>query len=470
MKKFFSVISTMLVLLMAASCTASGGGTAASQPENNSEGSADKVADPSAGGEKKSLVFTHWGSPFERDCLENASRNYEQMNPGIEVKNTYIPNDEYTSKIATMLAAGQQLDCGFVSNTDLYIWGEEGRFANIYELIDADDNLSREDFIDGVFYETSDKDVCLGWFIASEPRALFYNKTIFEKAGLPYPTADRKNPMKWDEFVELCQKLTVDAKGNTALDSGFDPKAIMQYGISVGGTAYDKYVPLIFNGNGRVVDDQGKLVIDSDNTIAAIQNIQDLIFKHYVMPQPADLKNMPSGVIALSSGQVAMLADGHWNLLDLGQLDFDFDVGVLPVMNDQTEFAITNDCAPISVFKGPNEQDGYEFLKYLADPENCPQPFEEGLWFPIMKKSMTEEAMQKWAVGPAHPSGFQPTFADTLLNGKTVPPMGLVVRTKTPELETLINTKFEKIFIEGADVKQVINEEFVPEAQKILEP
>jgi len=421
-----------------------------------------------AEGEKTTIVFTHWGSPFERDCLEQACRNYEKLNPDIIIKNIYIPGTEYTAKIATMLAGNQQLDCGFVSYTDLYVWGAEGRFVNIYDFIDQDPEFSREEFLDGTFFETEPGKVSYGWFIASEPRAMFYNKALFDKAGIPYPSSDRLNPMSWEEFVEIAQKLTLDYSGNNAQSPNFDPNSIAQYGVSVGGAALDKYLPLIYNGGGRVFEEDGKFALDSDASIAAIKNIQDLIFKYHVMPHPADLKNMPSGVIGISSGQVAMLCDGHWNLLDLGQLGFDYGCAVLPVMNGVKEFYITNDCAPISVFKGPHEQKAYEFLKYLADPAGCPPPFEGGLWFPILKRSVSDEALATWAIGPAHPDGFHSTFVDSLLNGQKVLPYYWRTREKTPEFETLLNTKFEKIFIEGGDVAQILKEEIRPAVDKIF--
>lgn len=461
--KLLSIIICAVMIMTLASCAS--GGTNQSVKGGNAVTDTSK---PTKDGGKTTVTFTHWGSPFEKDCLNTASREYEKLYPNITVNNIYIPAD-YTTKIATMLASNKAPDCGFVGTTDLYAWGAEGRFVNIYELIDADLNLKREDFLDGVFVESDPGKVSYGWFIASEPRAVFYNKTMFDEAKISYLPSVKDKPLKWDEFVQVCQKLTLDSKKRNALDPNFDVKSIVQYGVSVGGTAMDKYLSLIFNAGADIISEDGKkFILDSPEGILALKNIQDLIFKYHVMPNPADLKNMPSGVVALASKQVAILVDGHWNLLDLGQLDLEYDVAVPPVMGNMTSSVITNDCAPISVFKGPHEKEGYEFLKYLANPENSLTPFKNGLWFPILKSALEPAVMSKWMVGKAHPAGFQSVFVDQLLNGKVIKPFYNYVREKTPEITTLLDTKFEAIFVEGQDVEKVLKEQIRPEMEKIL--
>src|SRR5260370_18341401 len=55
----------------------------------------------------------------------------------------------------------------------------------------------------------------------SPPLALAYNKTLFDRAGIPYPTDD----WTWDDFLRVARALTRDTRGDGAIDqwgSGFD--------------------------------------------------------------------------------------------------------------------------------------------------------------------------------------------------------------------------------------------------------
>ena len=470
MKKISAIISTLLclaLLLVLLGCAGVGGGggapadapdeaeapTEADAPDNG-----DDAATPPSDDEHITVVFTHWGSPFERDVLDIASRTFEQNNPHITIDNQFIPNVDYAARIATMLAGNIQLDSGFLSDTDIHVWGTDGRIANIYNFVDADPNLSRDDFIDHVFYLTDDPEVSWGFFISSQPRAMFFNKDLFDASGVEYPPHDRLNPLTWEEFLYMAQRLTLDSAGNNALDPNFNPDAIVQYGFTVGAFALYQYLPIIYQAGGRVFDEDGEFIFNSPEVALGLQNIQDLIFVYNVMPHPTILANMPAGVIALSAGQVAIMASGHWNLLDLGQFDFRFDSAVLPVMGNVREFYVTNDCAPMVVFNGPHEQEAYEFLIHLLDPVASPDPFTAGLWLPILRSGFTQESLDEWAVGPAHLPGFFGTFVEPMLYGPAVLPFHFWSREKTPELTTMMNTRLEAVMLEGASIPEILDQ------------
>jgi multiple sugar transport system substrate-binding protein len=68
------------------------------------------------------------------------------------------------------------------------------------------------------------------------PAALFYNKDLFDEAGLDYPPHEWGAPYadgdEWtfDKVRDLAMFLTVDAEGNDATMEEFDPDNIVQFG------------------------------------------------------------------------------------------------------------------------------------------------------------------------------------------------------------------------------------------------
>jgi multiple sugar transport system substrate-binding protein len=73
------------------------------------------------------------------------------------------------------------------------------------------------------------------------PAVLFFNKDIFDKAGLAYPPqqygVDYAGGGAWslDTVAEIAPVLTLDRYGQTARNPSFDPDAAVQWGFTMGG-------------------------------------------------------------------------------------------------------------------------------------------------------------------------------------------------------------------------------------------
>jgi multiple sugar transport system substrate-binding protein len=82
----------------------------------------------------------------------------------------------------------------------------------------------------------------IGLPFAVYPSTLFYNKKLFDDAGLAYPPAHYGEKYRmsdgsevewsWDTLREVARLLTIDAGGRNAAQSGFNNKKIIQYGFT----------------------------------------------------------------------------------------------------------------------------------------------------------------------------------------------------------------------------------------------
>ena len=71
------------------------------------------------------------------------------------------------------------------------------------------DDMVKESGIDMAPYQGSDEGIRIGDQLYGLPfrndyYVLYYNKTLFDKAGVEYP----KHDMTWDEYRELAKKMT----------------------------------------------------------------------------------------------------------------------------------------------------------------------------------------------------------------------------------------------------------------------
>jgi multiple sugar transport system substrate-binding protein len=129
---------------------------------------------------------------------------FQAQYPHITVQLTDVPEDEYVTKVDTAILAGQPPDIGFP-----YVrrWIKAGVLLPIGDALAAQ-NINIEDYnagaisrnclVDGQLY-------CVGSYTGGT--ALFYNKDMFDAAGIPYPSATEA--MTIDEYAEIAQKLSV---------------------------------------------------------------------------------------------------------------------------------------------------------------------------------------------------------------------------------------------------------------------
>ncbi len=188
--------------------------------------------------------------------------------------------------------------------------------------------------------------------------AIWINKAIFDEHGIPYP----KGPWTWEEFIPLAQKLTVRDRAGRMEHFGFmmDWWNWRHFLCEWGGSVY--------------TPDGTRCVLDRPENVAAIQFMQDLIYKYKVAPSPVDEANMAttggwgSGTITLfGGGRTATALGGRWWLctlrdykkLRMGAVECPHPAGHKPRFRGYGRSTLVNK-------NSPRRQQAVEFLKYLA--------------------------------------------------------------------------------------------------------
>ena len=92
---------------------------------------------------------------------------------------------DYTTKMSSLIASNSAPDIAYIFTTDVYKWADEGLFVEIYEMLDNDPDYSYEDFIPQAFLEY-EPGKAAGRRIATETINLYYNKDLFDEAGVDY--------------------------------------------------------------------------------------------------------------------------------------------------------------------------------------------------------------------------------------------------------------------------------------------
>ena len=162
------------------------------------DGDAPAAADPDG-----VTTINLWAFEGEEGVFDELIKDFMTDHPNIKVEITDIPEADYTTKIDTALIAGETPDLGFIYEPK---WVKAGEFIAVDDII-AEKGISLADLNEGAMGANCIVDgrvYCLGSYTGAI--FLFYNKDLFDKAGVAYPSASE--PMTMDEYVEMCAKLT----------------------------------------------------------------------------------------------------------------------------------------------------------------------------------------------------------------------------------------------------------------------
>ncbi|GHU65591.1 ABC transporter substrate-binding protein [Spirochaetia bacterium] len=371
-----------------------------------------KEAGTSASAGKIPLRFTHWDGGSTLEVYDQMVRDFNQSQDKIEVTILNMPTD-YATKITAMVASGDTPEFSMLDTGDvMYPFAEEGHVANIAELAKNDPNFDPSYLNDYSLY-WADPTFLVGIAVGAEMIGLFYSPALFAKYGVPEPPARYADAWDWDTFVNVAQRLTIDAKGNNALSKDFDPENIAIYGVTFG-KWHAIYFPFVFSAGGEALSKDGKeFGLFSPEGIDVMQKLGDLINKYHVSPTPTATSTLPGASEAFLSGKVAMAIEGHWINADLMMDDVPYDVAALPkIKTPKSEITAGVMC----IMNTPRKESAWEFFKFISQTGRA-KPLEvSGLWLPSTKDGYSESYL-KSIITDKHPRHYYEAFLEPMIDG-----------------------------------------------------
>lgn len=306
----------------------------------------EEMAEESSDGRTQVRWFVGLGTGSNEDQIPAQEELVAQFNASqdeIELVVEFVDNAQATDILNTQIAAGNSPDIiGPV--------GVAGRAAFTDAILDL------QPLIDATNYDLSDFDEAMVDFYNIEgqgqigipfgvfPSFIFFNKELFDEAGLEYPPQEYGVPyvldgeeMPWDmnTVAEIAKILTVDENGNDATMDGFDAEAIVQFGYGVQWADIRGRLSLF---GADSFNDDGTAVVPAHWADAA-QFYHDAMW--------GDQPFFPNGVYGGSdilnagnwfeSGNIAMDHVHLWYATCCtGGLEADWDIAVMPAAPDGT--------------------------------------------------------------------------------------------------------------------------------------
>lgn len=367
MKNYFykKVLALTLTAAMAGAMLAGCGGpkTPASQNSQDSQTAsepaastqeASKTQEEKSVEEETTIKIAAWDastSAYTKPLIEA----FENTHSNIKVELIDIASADYTQKLTVMLNGGNDLDVVWIKDGDT-----TPSIAARGQLEDLTPYIER-DGVDLAVYngvaETLNMDgaqvalpISTGFYI------LYYNKDIFDEAGVPYPS----NDMTWEEFEELAGKVT--------LGEGNDKK----YGALI-----HTWQACVQNWG---VQDGVHTILDTDYTF--FKPYYEMALRMQEAGSSMDYATLKTGNIHYSSpflqGQVAMMPMGSWFMATMiskikaGESTVNWGVATIPHAENLEAGYTVGSTTPMGInAKSANKDAAWEFVKFACGEEGA---------------------------------------------------------------------------------------------------
>lgn len=299
-----------------------------------------------AGGNKEAVTLTMWvWDDAQVPATQAMVDEFHEMHPNINIEITSIAGvQDYNTKMQTVIGtkdapsvfwinfnlAKEYIPMGFVQDLTEYI-NKDSEF----DITKLNAGITDAYTVDGKIYGIA-KD--------TDGFAVFYNKSLFDAAGVKYP----ENEWTVEEFAQTAKELTGD--GVVGWSNTTSDRAYYNFMYSYGGSPY--------------TEDGSAANVNSKGSVEAMQVLLDLMNNGCAYTR-AEMDEM-SPSVAFESNLAAMTIDGSWMVSEYSTALGD-NLGIVEVPGGPNGKASTgHGIAYATTTSNPHMEETWLFLSYLG--------------------------------------------------------------------------------------------------------
>lgn len=330
----------------------------------------------SGGGDRaKVTIFVGMGTgtdPNQIEAQEALAAKFNSSHETIEVEFLIVPHDEAGERFLAMMSGGnppQLVGPNGVSTVAQFFdsWADVAPFI-------AADGLDTSDFYGPAVELNQYPDKTIGLPLGLFPSFTFYNKDMFDAAGLDYPTHDFADT-SWnlEMLRDMAMELTLDANGNNAKSPDFDAENIVQWGWDDSWTDGRGLLTRFGASNvGRPASEEYTVATaNAEEWVYGLDWISKGVWEdHFIPDATVQEARDAAGVDPFGSNQVAMFNSHTWFMAEgLVDLPFAYDFAPAP-FNQKGERIARIHADTFTIPKNAaNQEAAWEVLKWLTAPE-----------------------------------------------------------------------------------------------------
>ena len=293
---------------------------------------------------KTQIRFATWDVAEDVDKQQELVDKFNEEHDDIEVTLEAYGSD-FDTKISAGMGSGDTPDVMYMWNYPAYYDGLEP----LDDYIAEEGDEYKSNFYDTLWDYNKMDGSTYGIPVGFTTHCLFYNKDIFDEAGVEYPTAD----WTWDDLQAAAKTISekTDAKG---------------FSFQMKPDPYDFEMYLWSNGT-SYCDENGEMdgYINSEESQEVFQMFQDMEKDEYATSTEGD------GTDEFRAGSTAMYVYGSWAINTLNEDGVNYGVTTIPSFADAGQDSVSIlSSSGLSMSKDSEHKDAaWEFIKYWTNEE-----------------------------------------------------------------------------------------------------
>ena len=213
---------------------------------------------------------------------------------GVKVTINVVDWDNYWTLIESGASGGQMPDVFWMHSNTAQMYMENDLLLNLNDYIAADDAIDLANYYEGVVNLYNSNGVQYALPKDHDTIALLYNKALFDKYGVEYPTDD----WTWDDLLAAA----------TAITEAGAADGVYGYAINTSNNQDGWYNSVYDYGAQIITDDHKGTTIGSDEGKAAMEKLRQIL--EVSAPQTTVAETGTDSLF--QSGLTAMITQGSW--------------------------------------------------------------------------------------------------------------------------------------------------------------
>ena len=356
MKKILALILALCMTLALCAC---GQAAVPAAPAAASEaGSAEKEPAAPAAAEKADATTLNVIVVSDLEPLEPVFQKYAEAN-GITINVESIPYAEIFDTIEVRLGAGESSVDVLVADAPLVAnYAAKSYLGSMSPYIDEASltNITSASLAGG----TVDGEV-MALPLYSSCVNLYYNKDIFDAAGIEYPSIDPAERLTWEEVVDMAKAMTKDDVYGLTFEQIDTPYQLLPLSQSLGAVQY-------------ISDDQ--MTVDgytnSENVVKACQFYYDTFNTWNISPKIDGSESIGY----FTAGKVAMFVGGSWQISSMDAASMNWGVAPHPYFAGGEAITPTGSWYMGVSAYSENQEAASKFVEWLTtDNDTCAETY-----------------------------------------------------------------------------------------------
>jgi len=304
-----------------------------------------------SGTEPVQITLFTWTRPAEFAANQDLCLQFESTHPNIRVEIANEPGDRAMEKLQQMVAAGTPPDVMSIHGAYFIPLAANGALLDLDPFMEQDEPFDLGDFYPELVELCRHEGKLYSLPRYTSVYVLFYNKDLFDAAGVSYPD----DAWTWDDYLAAARKLTV---------SGPDPER-RRFGTVIDFWGARIY-PWIWAAGGEMLSEDGRrCLLDGPDSQEALQFLVDLRHKWGVCP-PTTMADRRQNIALFVNGQVAMFQTGAWDIQQMKEAKaLRWDIAPLPKKKDHATLLGMENYAIAAGTKHP--QEAWQLFSFLLD-------------------------------------------------------------------------------------------------------